>query len=342
MTCSRVLELARALTAVAGVAGREDTAAQAARELLQPLGELSVTPTGSVLCTVCAGEAGAPHIMLEAHLDQIGLIVTRVEEDGFLRIGSVGGFDRRTLPAAPVLVHAREGSHPGVICSVPPHLAGKDSKPLKIEEFAVDTGFGAADAKARFHAGDIVTLEHSFVELANGRIAAGAMDDRIGCVAVIAAAEEIKRTGSRCRVTVALCSQEEAGGAGARTAAYSLKPDRAIAVDVSFGEGFGAPAAKCGKLGEGAMLGMAPVLDNGMTAQLERIADEKGILWQPEVMGGRTGTDADGIATAGAGVRTALLSIPLRNMHTVVETAAVEDVIAVARLMAEYVKEAQA
>ncbi|MEG1875732.1 MAG: M42 family peptidase, partial [Angelakisella sp.] len=129
------------LTGVVGVAGRESAAAKVAAEYLAPLGEVTVTSLGSVLCTVCRGEPGAPHLLLEAHLDQIGLVVTYLEENGFLRIHTVGGYDRRLLPAAPVTVHADSGDYAGVISSVPPHLANKDDKPLKIEDFLVDTGF---------------------------------------------------------------------------------------------------------------------------------------------------------------------------------------------------------
>lgn len=340
MVCKNLLEMAKRLTAAPGVAGREGGAAAVAMEYLAPLGTVTTTPLGSLCCTVTAGEPGMPHLMLEAHLDQIGLIVSRVEDDGFLRVGNVGGFDRRLLPAAPVLIYAADGPHHGVVASVPPHLADRDEKPLKIEEFAIDTGYSGEEAKKIFAAGDILVPESRFAELAGGRVAGGALDDRIGCVAVIAAAQEIKKSGCRLRVTVMLSPQEEVGGAGARTGAFFVKPDQAIAVDVSFAEGFGAPAHKCGKLGGGTMIGIAPILESGLTKSLTALAKAQNISWQTEVMGGSTGTDADGIAVAGAGVRTALLSIPLRNMHTTVETVQLSDVMATAQLMAAYAKEA--
>lgn len=339
MTHERIVELAKALTCVAGVAGREHPAVETALPYLRPLGEVSVSPLGSVSCTVCNGETSGPHVLLEAHLDRIGLVVSRLEENGFLRFANVGGFDRRLLPAAPVTVHADSGDFCGVIASVPPHLSDENDAPLKIEELVIDTGFSTAKAKELFRPGDIVTLDSSFLTLAGGRIACAAMDDRIGCVAVLAAAEELKKSEINCRVTVLFSSQEETGGHGARTSAFALHPSEAIAVDVSFGAGFGAPAAKCGKMGDGTMIGIAPVLNRPMTRKLTELAEKFDIPYQVEVMGGGTGTDADVIAIAAGGVKTALLSIPLLNMHTVVETVAVEDVISTARLMVEYVKE---
>ncbi|MEG2088156.1 MAG: M20/M25/M40 family metallo-hydrolase [Angelakisella sp.] len=329
------------LTGVVGVAGRESAAAKVAAEYLAPLGEVTVTSLGSVLCTVCRGEPGAPHLLLEAHLDQIGLVVTYLEENGFLRIHTVGGYDRRLLPAAPVTVHADSGDYAGVISSVPPHLAGKDDKPLKIEDFLVDTGFSTEKAKELFAPGNMITLNQRFAQLANGRIATGALDDRIGCVAVIAAAEQLHREGCRCKVTVLLASQEEVGGIGSGTAAYQVKPDMAIAVDVSFAEGFGAPEHRCGKLGEGVMIGIAPVLDNSMTDQLLAFAKKYKLPYQPEAMGGHTGTDADDLVVTANGIRTALLSIPQRNMHTTVETVDMADVMGTAELMVHFAKEVQ-
>lgn len=333
-----MIDMTRTLTLANGVAGREKAAAEAAATLLRPLGEVHTTTLGSVWCTVCPGTPNAPHLVLEAHLDQIGLAVTKVEENGFLRIGNIGGFDRRTLPAAPVTIHGTDGDYPGVICSVPPHLASKDAGPLKMEEFAVDTGYSTEEAKKIFAPGDVITLDRRFAELANETVASGAMDDRIGCVAVIAAAQELHQTGCNCRVSVLLSAMEEVGGHGAATAGFVLRPDLVIAVDVSFAEGVGATTPTAGKLGGGVMIGIAPILDNGITDDLLRIAKEKELPFQYEVMGGRTGTDADSIAVSAGGIRSGLLSIPLRNMHTPVETVRIADVMTTAQLMVEFAK----
>lgn len=341
MTEERILDMARRLTQVHGVSGREYPAAAAAAELLAPMGQVEISPLGSVCCTVCPGAPNAPHIVLEAHLDQIGLIVTHLEENGFLRVANVGGFDRRLLPAAPVTIHTENGDFPGVIASVPPHLASDEDreKPPKIEDLLIDTGCSTETARQRFAPGDLITLDGHFILMNEKYLVSNALDDRIGCVSVIAAAEELHRLQPGWKVTVLLASMEEIGGGGAPTSAFHLTPDQAIAVDVTFGNGFGIPEHRCRKMGGGPCVGIAPAVNREMASRLMAVAEAAGIPWQPEVMGGRTGTDTDAIASSGRGVRTALLSIPQRNMHTIVETIHLDDVINTARLMAEYVKE---
>ena len=331
ITTERIAAAARKLCEAPGPSGRECAAYAAAKELLSPMGEVKRTPLGSLLCCVNEGKEGAPHLLLEAHLDQIGFIVTRVEE-GFLRFSKIGGIDARWLPATPVVIHAAAGDYPGIITSVPPHLAGDGSDhSIKIENLLIDTGFTAETAAKLFASGDIVTFAAKPVELLNKRLAGPALDDRIGCAAVIAAAEEIAAEKPDCRVTVLLSSMEEVGGQGAETGGFTTQPDYAIAVDVSFGDGFGCAPEKTSPLGGGTMLGYAPTL--------KKLAEENNIPLQHEPMGGRTGTDADELATAGRGIKMALLSIPLRSMHTVAETIDPEDAANTSRLMALAAKE---
>ena len=323
----RIAAAARKLCEAPGPSGRECAAYAAAKELLSPMGEVKRTPLGSLLCCVNEGKEGAPHLLLEAHLDQIGFIVTRVEE-GFLRFSKIGGIDARWLPATPVVIHAAAGDYPGIITSVPPHLAGDGSDhSIKIENLLIDTGFTAETAAKLFAPGDIVTFAAKPVELLNKRLAGPALDDRIGCAAVIAA------------VTVLLSSMEEVGGQGAETGGFTSQPDYAIAVDVSFGDGFGCAPEKTSPLGGGTMLGYAPTLNRDFTLKLKKLAKENNIPLQHEPMGGRTGTDADELATAGRGIKMALLSIPLPSKHTVAETIDPEDAANTARLMALAAKE---
>jgi putative aminopeptidase FrvX len=339
MELKEIIELTRRLCQAPGISGREEDAASAAEELLAPLGTVERTPLGSVLCTVCPGEPGAPHLMLEAHLDQIGMVVTSVEKGGFLRVANVGGLDRRLLPAAPVTVHARDGRHPAVVASTPPHLCDGKEKPLKMEGVLVDTGLSHQAAREIFAPGDPVTLDSSFVEMGNGRLVSGSQDDRAGCAAVIAAARMLREGVCPCRVTVCLASQEETSGFGAATAAFSLAPDMALVVDVTFGDGVGVKSHECSPLGKGVEIDYAPAVDRRMFDRLRELARREETPWQVFVMGSRTGTDTDLIAASGRGVRCGLLSIPLRNMHTAVETVAAQDILDTARLMAAFARE---
>lgn len=339
MEIREIIQMTKTLCEAPGTSGREDGAAAAAEALLAPLGPVSRTPLGSVLCTVCPGEPGAPHLMLEAHLDQIGMVVTRLEKGGFLRVANVGGLDCRLLPASPVTVHARDGRYPAVIASTPPHLCDGKEKPLKMEEILVDTGLSDEAAKEAFAPGDPITLDGAFTMMANDLMLSPAQDDRVGCAAVIAAAKMLGKEPPRCKVTVCLSSQEETSGFGAGTAAFALAPDMALLVDVSFGDGFGVKDHECGQMNGGVEIDLAPAVNRGMFQCLCDLAKEKEIPWQTHIMGGRTGTDTDIVAASGRGVRCGLLSIPLRSMHTAVETVSAQDVLNTARLMAEFARE---
>lgn len=341
MELQEIIAMTQQLCKAPGTSGREEAAAAAAEELLKPLGTVTRTPLGSVLCTVQEGEPGAPHLMLEAHLDQIGMVVTRLEKGGFLRVANVGGLDCRLLPASPVTVHAKDGRHSAVIASTPPHLSDGKEVPPKMEELLVDTGLTEELAKETFAPGDTVTLDGEFTLLAGDMMLSPSQDDRVGCVAVIAAAKLLAGKKTRCKVTVCLSSQEETGGCGAGTAAFALAPDMALVVDVSFGDGFGVKEHECGKMDGGVEIDIAPAVNRRIYDRLRAIAQEQDIPWQTHAMGGRTGTDTDTVASSGKGVRCGLLSIPLRSMHTAVETVCAGDVLSAARLMAAFAWEVE-
>lgn len=327
-----MIELLSALCAAPGVSGDESAAAAVSSRLLSTLGEVSVTPLGSVLCFVPPKKEGLPRVLLTAHIDQIGLMVTRVADSGFVRVAPCGGLDRRGLAGARVTVHAASGPIKGVICAVPPHLSeGKATSP-KPEDAAVDLGLSAESARARVRCGDRITLDGALTPLLGDRVMAAALDNRAGCAAVIRAAELLRDCGSA-EIAVALVTQEEVGSAGAATAAFFTAPDFAFAVDVSMGMTPDDRPELCAEMGRGPMIGFAPILDRRMSQSLVDTARREGIPFQLEVMA-KTGTDADAVAVSRLGVRTALVSIPLRYMHTPGEVAALCDIQNAARLLA--------
>ena len=170
-----------------------------------------------------------------------------------------------------------------------------------------------------------------------GEQSAKALDDRACCAAVILAAEELAGKDLPLELSYVFTTMEEVGSQGAVTAAGEIAPDYAVALDVSFAVTPDVPARNCGKMGGGVMLGIAPILDNGETDRVRRVAKEQELPLQFEVMGCSTGTDADCIAASGSGVRTVLFSIPQKYMHTPVETVAPEDVKATAELLCAYI-----
>jgi endoglucanase len=325
------------LCGATGVTGLEREAARLAAEYLAPLCDaVRVDPLGSVLGSK-AGEGA--HILLEAHLDQIGLVVTGAEDGGFLRAAPCGGVDRRLLCGQEVTVHGTEDFF-GVIPASAPHLAEKDSeKALPATALLIDTGLTRAEAERKAPAGSRVRFRTPPVALGEHRVTAPALDDRAGICALLRCMELLQ--GQRhAPVTVLFAVQEETGGAGAQAAAYGLQPAQALVVDVSFAQAPGVPATLAqGKLGGGVMVGFAPVLDQGMSERLCALAEQSDIAFTREIMGGRSYTDADKIQTTGSGVPCALLSIPLRNMHSAVETLDLRDVEATAQLLAAYIIE---
>ena len=331
-----MLDLLKTLCPATGVSGDERDAAKAAEQLLLPLGSVQHTPLGSVLCQLPPARAGLPRVMLAAHLDQVGLIVTRITDKGFLKVAACGGPDRRTLAGARVTVHTASCKLSGVVVAMPPHLSDGKTKTAKPEELAVDIGLSVEAAREKVVLGDRITLDGALEPLLADRVCSAALDDRAGCAAVIRAAGLLKKT-EKAEIIVALVSQEEVGSAGAATSAFAVAPDFAFVVDVSMGLTPDEKAEACGEMGKGPMIGVAPILDRRLSRLLVDTAKRANIPWQLEVMGSRTGTDADVIAVSGRGVRTALVSIPLRFMHTPGEVVALCDVENTARLIAETV-----
>ena len=276
--------------------------------------------------------------LLDAHTDRIGLIVTAITDGGFLRVARCGGTDARVLAAQDVTVWGKAPVY-GVIISTPPHLQTPDdeSKAKDIDDILVDTGFSKEEAEKLISAGDRITVKSPVCELLNGRISCPALDDRAGCAVIIRAAEIIMQAENAPNLKLLFSAQEETGGTGAVTGSFGIDADECISVDVSFADAPDMPSKKCGKLDKGPMIGFSPVLSYEISRRLEAVAKEKEIPYQLELMSDSTGTNADHIALSRGGIKTGLVSIPLRNMHTAVEVVSVKDVENCAQLIAQYI-----
>ena len=327
-------ELLLRLSRAAGVSGAEEGIARAIEAELDGIAGCRRTPLGCVIATVGAGRG--PKVMTASHMDEVGFIVTHIEEDGFLRVAQVGGIDRKLYASACVTVHTAQGDLPGVIASVPPHLRREEKELPAADAVAVDLGLSGEEARAAVQPGDRLTPDVPPAVLLDGSVSARALDDRACCAAVILAAKELAALSLPLELDFVFTTMEEVGSQGAVTAAGELAPDCCIALDVSFAVTPDAPAKNCGRLGGGPMLGIAPVLDNALTGLARRTAEEEGLPLQFEVMAGATGTDADEIAVSGCGVRTVLFSIPQRYMHTPVEVVDPADVESTAALIAAF------
>lgn len=330
----------RDLCLASGVNGCREATDVAARLLSDFTTDIHRDRLGNVWGILCADTPNAPTLLLEAHIDEIGFTVTHIDERGFLRVAPCGGVDNRALSAAPVTV-LTEPPRNGVFCAVPIHLS-KDDAPLpEIAERGIDVGLSAEEAKARIPLGTRAVFAAHFEELLNERVCAKALDDRAGVASIVYALSLLKGKTLPVNVVVAFCVQEELGLRGAKTAAYGIYPDAAIVVDVSFAHTPDADKVSCGTLGCGVMLGISPTLDVAMTDSLRELAQKQELSFQCEVMGSTTGTDADAVSITADGIPTALLSIPLRYMHTPAEVISLRDVESVSRLIAAFVAEGE-
>jgi endoglucanase len=270
-----LFSLLRELCEAPGVSGDETAAAEAAGRRLAELGPVRRTALGGVFCDVqTRADENAPVVVLTAHLDRIGLMVTRVTGQGFLRVAPCGGPDRRSLFAARVTVHAKGGKIQGVVCSVPPHLScGKEKNLPAPEDVAVDIGFSEERARALVEPGDRITFDQALYPCTAGAFRARRLITRAGCAAVIRAAGLLRE--APVRVIVALTSMEETGSAGAAAAAFASAPHTAFVVDVSMADMPGERPEQCGVLGGGPMVGFAPVLDRSLSRLLTDTAKDK-------------------------------------------------------------------
>ena len=274
-------------------------------------------------------------LMLDAHIDQIAMIVTDIDDNGFLTVAKSGGIDIRALPSRRVTVHGKE-KVAAVFCATPPHLSSGEKEYTDIADIKLDTALGAK-AKEIISIGDYVTFSADPCELLGTRVSGHSFDDRAAVACLIEVAKRLKDKKLPLNVAFVLSDGEELGMRGIRPAAFKVDPNEAIAIDVSFGDGIGISEDECGKLGEGSMIGISPALDRKISQKLIKTAKDNNIPYQTEVMGERTGTNADMIAVSRQGVRTCTLSIPLRNMHTEVETLDIKDLDSVCELLCAYI-----
>jgi len=271
-------------------------------------------------------------LMIEAHADKIGLMVSHITDDGFLILSQVGGFDKKILPATHVTVHGRE-SIKGVIGSIPPHLRKEQS--FKLTDLCVDVGLSGEEAKKLISVGDFVEFDTEFTRLSGDKIAATALDDRAGLAAILMCLKELGDEGIN--IMAVASTQEEVGCRGAKVAAYGIKPDYYICIDVCHGS---TPDASKNvfKCGGGTVITVGPNVQPFMSKRLTELAEKNEIPYAIDVDSGDTGTNAWNVQITRQGIPTALLSIPTRYMHTMYEVASLKDIEYTAQLLKEAAK----
>ena len=283
------------------------------------------------------GPEPRPAIMLATHMDEIGLIVSELE-DGFLHFQQVGGYDDRILLGQEVTVHGRR-KLPGIIGARPPHVLPRDErdKPISYDKLLIDVGLPPDTLPELVRVGDLVTMDRQLVELQGGLVAGKALDDRVSVAAAALCLEELTRLRHRWDVYAVATVQEEVGLKGAITSTYSLQPDVGIAIDVTWARQPATPDEYTYELGEGPTIGCGPNFHPKLQEALVKTAEALEIKYHLEPLTRPAGTDAAAMQISRQGIPAALLSIPERNMHTPVETVSVKDVERVGRLLAAFV-----
>lgn len=324
------------LCQVPAVTGFERAGAEAVVSLLAPLvDEVRIDKVGSVIGVRRCGQENARTVLLDAHLDQIGFVVTEVLDGGFLRFAPVGGIDPRMLLGGEVDILTDEPLY-GVISCTPPHLLkpGEEDKAVPIHEMLIDTGL--LDAKTRVKVGTPIVFRQKMLQLSGDSITGKCLDDRAGVVSILYALEKLKETALAVDLAVLISVQEETSSLGAIAGGYALRPDYAIAVDVTHAKSPDAPDEF--EYGGGVAIGLGPNLNTALSKALIRTAKAEGMDYQLEVMEGFTGTNAWDLQIAGTGAATALLSIPLRYMHTPIETIKLSDLESVGDLIYHFLR----
>lgn len=336
----QIKEFLKKLSEASGVSGYETDLREMVRaEFSAYADDIRVDAMGNVIAYKhgdVTGDSPRYSIMLAGHMDEIGLLVTKVEK-GFLRFATVGGFDLRVLPGQEVIVHGRRDL-PGIIAARPPHVLTKEEreKVLPLEKLFIDVGLPQKELSELVRVGDVIAPQRQFTELAGDLVSGKAFDDRAAVACIAGCLQHLATMKHSWDLYAVATVQEEVGLKGALTSAFGIAPSTGIAIDVGHGDMLGVSEADTVKLGGGPAIGLGPNIHPAMYSRLVETAKSHEIPHQADPIPGRSGTDAWAIQITREGIPTALISIPLRYMHTTVETLSVADLERIGRLLAQF------
>jgi endoglucanase len=330
------------LLTAAGPSGYEQAPAAVFREAAAAFAEVTHDTVGSTVARV-PGTGDGRSLAIVGHIDEIGLIVHHIDDDGFLWFTGVGGWDPVVLVGQRVEISTRAGKVPGVVAKKPIHLLKEDDRKRvpQLKDLHIDIGAADGDEARRLvRVGDVAVIAAEPVEFPNNRFVSRSMDNRIGCFVALEAARLVAEAGGAPGDVYALAvTQEEITFGGARTTAFSLQPDVAIAVDVTFATdqpGLSEQELGRHKFGSGPVLTRGSTLDPVVFERLYEAGEAEGIPFTVTASARSTGTDADAFHIARGGIPTSVVSVPLRYMHSPVEMVQLDDVENAAKLIAAF------
>ncbi|HUU78518.1 MAG TPA: M42 family metallopeptidase [candidate division Zixibacteria bacterium] len=326
------------LSQIIGVSSREGRVVKAIEKKISSLAdEVKIDKSGNLIVTLKGTNKDGPTLMLDAHTDEIGIMVRHITSDGFIYFAKIGGFVDLIFPSQTVILVPENEGHPsvyGVIGIKAPHIMTQEEQKVvpKAEDLAIDIG-ATSDEEVRelgIDIGTTGTLVGEFRELLNGRVLGKAFDDRTGCVVLIETLRRLAKNRPEGTIIFNFASAEEVGGRGATTAAYSIEPDMAIAIEnTTAADTPGVPDRDCPtKLGLGPALTVADrslIVDQKILAELKIIAGKLKIPWQYKkpISGG---TDAGRIAIVKEGIPSAVVSVPCRYIHSPISILNIKDI----------------
>ena len=325
-------------SSISGPSGFEQTAAQYAVSLMEPLtDEAYVDRFGNAVGILRCGRPDAKKLLFAAHLDEIGLIATGIEE-GFIHFTTIGGVDPRMLPNREVTLMANPPLF-GVVASLPPHVLSEEDmdKSIPIDALRIDVGLDQEEAQKRIPVGTPITFRKNSFALGENKFCGKSLDDRSCFVSLLLALDLLQKRRLDADLYILGSSREETNFGGATVGAFALKPDACIAVDVTHAQTpDGGPKNRDCALGKGPVIGMGPNMTRHMTKRMFENAKKENIPVQTEVMEGKSYTDGWVMQIAREGIATSVISLPMRYMHTPVETISLCDIENLARLLAAF------
>lgn len=332
-------QIIKYLSSLHGVSGYEFRfSKEIAKLFLKYCDEVSEDALGNIIGVKKSSLNTGKSVMLEAHTDEIGLMITEIDERGFLRFTSVGGIDARILPGKQIIVHGKKDIY-GIIGAKPPHITTEQerNKAIPITELCIDTGYPVDEVREIVSVGDTVTFDDAYRELGKKFISTKSQDDRTSVAVLLFVMEKLKNVTLPFDIYYCACVQEEVGRRGAGSAAYKINPDFAIAIDVCHAT---TPDASLDtfKAGSGTIISKGPNIHPTLVKAVTDTLDENKIPYDIDIDGGDTGTDAWVIQVTRCGIPTVLFSLPLRYMHTMVETVCIDDVNATTNAISAFLQ----
>jgi endoglucanase len=296
--------------------GKEASQFKIVNELASPYFDLIERDNmGNIILTKLSGKDNAKKLMLDAHFDVIGLMVTKIHENGFLSVHNIGGIDLRTLPSSEVTIHGKEDIY-GLVVSTPPHLTGGKTTVPEIEGILIDTGYKKEDLEKIVSVGDTITINGDYMEMENGYIMSSFLDNRSCGATCIHAIANTERKDLEYDVFVVISAGEEIGRMQTRVAAFNIEPDIIITTDVNFAKEPNIEVRHSIECKKGPSVDISALTNRDLSRGIIKLAKENGIPCQIVIEPMGTGTNNDILAITGKGAKTVVMSLPLKSMHT--------------------------